>query len=105
MWHLTSIFSTGNIGQFWYILVTDEETDGSELLWVVVIVDGIWGMFCDTEVVKVIFVETPRVVILDIAIGIKMVTVPVFEMEENGIVDCFTVLVECSFVQLEITKP
>ena len=63
-----------------------------------VIVDGIWGMFCETEVVKVTFVENPGVVILDIAIGVKMVTVSVFETEENRIVDCFTVLVEDSFV-------
>lgn len=52
--------------------VTDEETDVTELLWVVAIVDvDVWDVFCETlvilgvgfKVVEVVFVETPGVVI------------------------------------------
>lgn len=54
------------------MIVTDEETDVAELLWVVVIVDvDIWDVCCvtvvilgvDFKVVEVIFAETPCVVI------------------------------------------
>lgn len=54
------------------VIVTDEETDVTELLWVVAIVDvDIWDVCCETlvilivdfNVVEVIFAETPCVVI------------------------------------------
>lgn len=101
------------------VIVTDEETDVTEplwvavimeLLWVVVIVDvDIWDVFCETlvilgvdfKVVEVIFVETPGVVILDVATGFKVVVVIFFE--ENGVVDGFTVLLEDAFIWLEDT--
>lgn len=119
MWHLTTILSIRKTGPFSYILVTDEETDVTEplwvvvimeLLWVVVIVDvAIWDVFCETlvilgvdfKVVEVIFVETPGVVILDVATGFKVVVVIFFE--ENGVVDGFTVLLEDAFIWLEDT--
>lgn len=56
-----------------------------------VIVNGFWCMFCETEVTEVSFVETPGV-----AMGVKTVTVPVFETDENGVADCFAVLVAYS---------
>lgn len=64
-----------------------------------VIVNGFWCMFCETEVTEVSFVETPGV-----AMGVKTVTVPVFETDENGVVDCFAVLVAYSFVRPEVTE-
>lgn len=55
------------------MIVTDEETDVAELLWVVAIVDvDIWDVCCETlviilgvdfKVVEVIFAEAPCVVI------------------------------------------
>lgn len=86
----------------------------------------IWDVFVilgiDFEVVEVIFVETPVVVILEVAMGFKVATETFFETvetgvvdgfavgfevvtvtEENGVVDCFTVLLEDSFVWLEDT--
>ena len=36
--------------------------------------------------------------------GVRTVTVPVFETDENGVVDCFAVLVAYSFVRPEVTE-
>lgn len=81
------------------MIVTDEETDVTELLWVVVIVDvDIWVVFCDTlvtlvvdfKVVEVVFVEIRGVVILDV-MGFKVVSVPFFETDVPGVVDGFAV--------------
>lgn len=101
MWHFNNyFFSIGKIGPFLYILVTDEETDVTELLWVVVIVDvDIWDIFCETlvtlsvdlKVVEVIFVETSGVIILDVAMRFEVVAVPLFETEATRIVDGFAV--------------
>ena len=99
MWHFNNyFFSIGKIGPFLYILVTDEETDVTELLWVVVIVDvDIWDVFCETlvilgvdlKVVEVIFVETSGVIILDVAMGFEVAAVPLFETEATAVVDGF----------------
>lgn len=68
------------------------------------IVNGFWGMFCETEVREVLFVETPSVAILNVATGVKTVTIPVLETDERGVVGCFTVLVPYSFVWLEVIE-
>lgn len=74
-----------------------------------VIVDvEIWDVFCETlvilgvdfKVLGVIFVETPGVVILDVAVGFEMVIVT----EETGVVNSFTVLLEDSLVWLKGTR-
>lgn len=59
----------------------------------------IWAGFCETlvilgvdfKVVEVIFVETSGGVILDVAIGFKVVTDTLFETEETRVVDGFSV--------------
>lgn len=61
-------------------------------------------MFYETEVMKVLSTETPSVAILDVAMAVKTVTVPVFETVENGVVDCFTMLVADSSVWPEVTE-
>lgn len=66
-----------------------------------VIVDvDIWAVFCeivvildvDFKVVEIIFVETPGIVILDVALGFTVVTVTFFGCEEAGVVDDFVVM-------------
>lgn len=96
------------------MIVTDEETDVTELLWVVVIVDvDIRVVFCerlvtlvvDFKVVEVTFVEICGVVLLDVT-GFKVVTVPFFEAEETVVVDGFVVgfeVVTVSFFETEGT--
>lgn len=77
------------------MIVTDEEIDVTELLWVVVS----WDVFCealvilgvDFDVMEVVFVKTPGGVILDAAVDFKVVTVTFFETEETGVVDSFAV--------------
>lgn len=43
-------------------------------------------------------------VILDVSMGIRMVTVLVLKTDENRVVDCFTVLVAYSSIWLEVTE-
>lgn len=91
------------------MIVTDEETDVAELLWVVAIVDvDIWDVCCETvvilgvdfKVVEVIFAETPCVVIWEVAIGFTVTAVTFFE--ETGVVDGFAEDFEVIFVTEEI---
>lgn len=96
------------------MIVTDEEADVTELLWVVVIVDvDIWVVFwerlvtlvVDFKVVEVTFVETCVVVLLDVT-GFKVVTVPFFEAVETEVVDGFVVgfgVVTVPFFETEVT--
>ena len=107
MWYLTTIFSTGKTGPFLYILVTDGETDVTELLWVVFIVDvDIWDIFCETlvilgvdlMVVEVVFVETCGVILV-VAMGFKVVAVAFLETEETGVVDGFAVVFKVGVVE------
>lgn len=92
------------------VFVTDEETDVTELLWVVVIVDvDVCDMFYETlvnlgvdfKMVGVRFVESIGGVILDETVDFEAVTVIFFETEETGAVDDFAVGFEVVIVTKE----
>lgn len=94
------------------MIVTDEETDVTELLWVVVIVDvDTWDVFCETlvtlgvdfKVVEVTFAETPGVATWEVVTGFMVVTVAFFVTEETGVVDGFAVDFEVVFTNEETT--
>lgn len=72
-------------------------------MWAVVVaVAGvIWVVFCETELVLVLFAEPPGAVVVAV-VDVKAVTVSVLETEDTGVVDCLTVLAGW-LVWLEVT--
>lgn len=83
------------------MIVTDEETDVTELLWLVATVDvDTCDVFCemlvilgvDFKVVDVVFIETPGgVVTWEVVVDFKVVIVTFFVSEVTEAVDGFTV--------------
>jgi hypothetical protein len=55
----------------------------------------------DYRILRAIFVETPSVVILSIAVGFSVVTITLFDIKEAEIIYGFAMLLRDSLVWLE----